>query len=47
MKPTIERVPHSGMLVVAAMVNGYRVCRRYMGYTKREAVRMFKKDVKA
>jgi hypothetical protein len=46
MKPTVERIRQGGMLLVSAIINGRFVCRRYMGYTKREAVRMFKAEVK-
>jgi len=44
MTPTVERIQHSGMLVVSAVVNGYLVTRRYIGYTKREAIRRFKEE---
>ena len=36
----------SGGYCVADIVNGYRVQRRYFGYTKRECVRMFKEEMK-
>ena len=47
MTPSIERIRHSGMLVVSAVVRGSLVTRRYMGYTKREAIRRFKEECRA
>ena len=37
---------HQGAYVISDIINGYRVQRVYMGYTKREAVAMFKNDTK-
>lgn len=37
---------HDGAWVVAAIVDGYRKFRMYYGYTKREAMRQFRKDVR-
>ena len=34
-----------GQWVVSAVVNGVRVHRQYFGYTKREAVSIFRKEV--
>lgn len=42
---SIER-KHDGSLVLSAIVDGYLVQRRYYGYGKQEARRMFKEDVK-
>ena len=36
-----EWVQHSGMLVISALIGDCLVHRRYMGYTKREAARLF------
>lgn len=42
---TITRVAHSGMIIVSAVVNG-QVCKmRYMGYSKRDSVSRFIKDM--
>jgi hypothetical protein len=38
---SVEKSFPSGMLVLSAIVNGYRVQRRYMGYTKRSAIQDF------
>lgn len=35
-----------GEWLVQDVVNGYLVSRQYYGYTKREAIREFKQDVK-
>lgn len=35
----------TGTWECSAMVAGYRVARRYMGYTKREAVAMFVREM--
>jgi hypothetical protein len=40
---SIERL-HDGAWLIADIINGYRVARRYYGYTKREAIRLFKKE---
>lgn len=32
---------------ISAMIDGYRVGRTYYGYTKREAMAMFRADTKA
>ena len=41
----IERVSHSGALIVSDIVNGYRVARTYYGYNMREAARLFRQEV--
>lgn len=38
---TILRL-HSGAWQIAAMVGGYRMSRAYYGYSKREAVKLFR-----
>lgn len=37
---------HRGFWQISAVVNGYLVQRQYMGYTKKEAVRLFKEEAK-
>jgi hypothetical protein len=39
---TVERVHHSGAVIVSATVRGYLVTRIYYGYTQRESVRLFR-----
>lgn len=41
---TVEIVPHSGMVVISEMVGGYLVTRRYIGYTKKQAIKQFKEE---
>ena len=36
--------PISGAWEVSDIIDGYRTSRTYLGYTKREAVRMFRKE---
>ena len=36
---------YEGAWVVSDIVNGYRVARRYYGYTKRQALAMFRAEV--
>jgi hypothetical protein len=38
---TVEIVPHSGMIVISDFIGGYLVTRRYIGYTKHEAIKLF------
>lgn len=38
---TVTTVPHSGMLIVSAIIGGYLTERRYMGYSRRAAVALF------
>ena len=45
MKMTIERNPE-GAWIVSDIVAGYLVSRRFYGYTKREAIRLFKMEMK-
>ena len=42
---TIEKGVH-GQWIVSDIVAGYLVTRQYYGYTKREAMRLFKKESK-
>ena len=37
----IDRCPNTAAWRVSMMINGYRESRRYMGYTKKEAVMAF------
>lgn len=41
----VEVIPHSGMIVCSAMWKGFRESRKYMGYTKKEAVSIFIEEV--
>lgn len=43
---TIER-NYQGAWVISDIIGGYRVARSYYGYTKREAVALFRADSKA
>ncbi len=43
---TIERIPHSGMLVLSTWINDVHFTKKYIGYSKRDAVRRFKRDAK-
>ena len=43
---SVEITPHSGMIVISDIVGGYLVTRRYIGYTKKEAVKDFKEEIK-
>ena len=38
----VERVRHSGAIVISDTIGGYLVTRSYYGYTQREAIRLFK-----
>ena len=42
---TIEIVPHSGMIVLSELVGGSLMTRRYIGYTKKEAIQQFREDI--
>lgn len=42
-----ERVAHSGAWSVYGVVNGYLLSRTYYGYTKREAVRLWREEASA
>ena len=41
---TVEIVPHSGMIVISDFIGGYLVTRRYIGYTKPEAIKSFEEE---
>ena len=45
LSPIVERVPHSGAWVVSDIVGGYRIARTYYGYTRRQAVALFRREV--
>jgi len=42
----IERVQHSGMWVISEIVKGTLVTRKYLGYSKRDAIQLFKREVR-
>lgn len=42
---SIDRIVPSGAYRLTALVNGYLVSRQYMGYTKREAIHLFKDHI--
>lgn len=42
---TIERT-FQGAIKISAIVNGFLVTRQYFGYTKREAIKLFKNEIK-
>lgn len=39
-----ERVKHSGAWIVSDIVDGYRVARTYYGYTRAQALRLFREE---
>ena len=41
----VEIVPHSGMIVLSEIVGGSLMTRRYIGYTKQEAIQQFRQDM--
>ena len=41
----VEIVPHSGMIVLSEIVGGSLMTRRYIGYTKQEAIKQFRQDI--
>lgn len=43
---TVTKQAHSGAYVVSDLVDGYLVTRTYYGFTKREAVRMFREETR-
>lgn len=43
---SVEKVFPSGALSLSAMKNGVLKTHLYMGYPKREAIRMFKQELK-
>jgi hypothetical protein len=42
---SVEIIPHSGMIVISDIVGGYLVTRRYIGYTRKEAIQSFKEEI--
>ena len=40
----IERIQHNGHLVLSTRIRGALFKREYIGYSKREAVRLFRKE---
>lgn len=43
---TIEKIWHSGAIRIYAIIGGHLVTRVYYGYTKREARRLFRDEMK-
>lgn len=43
---TIEKQIHSGALVLSELVRGQLVSRVYMGYSQREALARFKRELR-
>lgn len=43
---TVTKQAHSGAYVVSDIIGGYLVTRTYYGFTKREAVRMFREEIR-
>ena len=44
-RPLVEIVKHSGAVIVSDIVGGYLVARTYYGYTRREAVALFRREL--
>lgn len=42
----IERVRHSGMWVISEIVKGALVTRKYLGYSRKEAIQLFRQEMK-
>ena len=42
---SVEIIPHSGMIVISDIVGGDLVTRRYIGYTRRKAIQLFKEEI--
>jgi predicted deacylase len=47
MKTTVTKLFPSGALEVCAVVSGQLIRRRYFGYSRREAIRLFRANLKA
>ena len=43
--PIVERVSHSGAWIVSDFIGGYLVTRTFYGYTRAQAVALFRKAV--
>jgi len=41
----VEIVRHSGMLVLSEIVGGSLMTRRYIGYTREEAIQQFRQEI--
>jgi len=41
---TVQRMHPSGGWIVSDIINGYLVSRRYFGYTKLEAIKLFRAE---
>ncbi len=44
MKPSVTTLFPSGAIEVSAVIKGYLVTRKYYGYSRRDAVAMFKAE---
>lgn len=44
-KPSVEK-NHEGYLVLSDVIGGHLVTRRYMGYSKKDAIKKFKQEYK-
>ncbi len=42
----IERVKHSGMWVISDIINGALVTKKYLGYSRKEAIQLFRQEMK-
>ena len=43
---TIELIRHNHTIVISDIIGGYLTTRRYQGYSKADAIRMFKEEFK-
>lgn len=43
---TIELIPHNSTIVISDIINSYLVTRSYQGYSKHDAIRLFKEEFK-
>lgn len=43
----IKRNKVSGIWIISEIIAGYLFTRKYIGYTKKEAIREFKKEIKS
>ena len=41
---TVEKIIHSGALIISDIIDGYLVSKTYYGYTKKEAVKLFRSE---
>ena len=42
----IERVNHSGAWVISEIINSALVTKKYLGYSRKEAIQLFKQETK-